>query len=252
MENQWSRSKLMIGDEGLAKLRKARVAVFGLGGVGGQAVEALARSGVGSLDLIDGDYYSESNLNRQIHALHSTIGRRKAEVVKERILDIDPAITVRTYPLFFTAETCGEVPLAEFDYVIDAIDMVTAKLFLIETCHKLGIPVICSAGAGNKLHPDRVEVADLSKTSMDPLARVLRKELRKRGVDHLKVVYSQEEPVKRPAAEEMMEELNPTLTNEEGQITRWSRTVGSMAFVPAATGLLLASEVVSDLLQMAT
>ncbi len=244
MEDQWSRTRLLIGDEGLQKLRQAKVAVLGLGGVGGHAVEALARSGIGHLALIDGDVYGVSNLNRQIHALRSTIGRKKTDVVKERILEIDPEIQVTTYPFFFTRETLPRLPLADFDYVIDAIDMVSSKILAIETCHKLGVPIITAAGAGNKLHPEMVQVTDLAKTTMDPLARVLRKELKKRGILHVKIVYSTEEPV---AFEEEVA-LNPTLTDEEGRVTRWSRKVASMAFVPAVTGLTLASEVVRDLL----
>ncbi len=244
MENQWSRTELLIGEASLAKLRQAKVLVFGLGGVGGHAAEALARSGIGTLGLVDGDVYTESNLNRQIHALKSTLGRPKVQVVAERIRDIDPTIELREYPAFYTRDSAAEIPLEDFDYLIDAVDMVTAKLLIIENGTRLGIPVISAMGAGNKTRPELVQISDIKKTVNCPLAKVVRRELRKRGINHLKVAFSKEDP--RELASQ-----NPgykgTELDADGRILRWSRQVGSSPFVPAVTGLLLASEVVNDL-----
>lgn len=250
MENQWSRTELLLGSEALAKLKQARVAVFGVGGVGGQAAEALARSGIGTLDLIDGDRYVESNLNRQIFALHSTLGMRKVDAAAVRLRDIDPELVLHAHPVFFTAETADQLPLAEYDYIIDAIDMVSAKIELIVRAKALGVPVVSAMGAGNKVRPELLEICDLAKTTMDPLARVMRKELRKRGVDKVTVVYSREEPAAAGAGRETRVALKQTEVDEEtGAIRSWSRTVGSSVFVPAVSGLLLASVVVNDLVQ---
>lgn len=230
---QFSRTALLIGEEGVQKLKNARVAVFGVGGVGGYAVEALARSGVGSLDLIDNDTVSESNINRQILALHSTVGRLKTEVAAERAKDINPDIVVRTYPIFYLPETAGQFDFSKYDYVVDAIDTVSGKLALIEQAKRANTPVISSMGAGNKLDPTAFEVADISKTSVCPLARVMRRELKKRGIEYVKVVYSKEEP------------LPSKLTDEESG----KAIPGSIAFVPSAVGLIIAGEVIKDLIK---
>ncbi len=233
MEDQYSRTRLLLGQAALDKLRRSRVAVFGVGGVGGYAVEALARSGVGRLDLIDSDTVSLSNLNRQIIALHSTVGMYKVDAAAARVKDIDPAIEVRTYRVFYIPETAEQFDFSQYDYVVDAIDTVTGKLALVERAKQAGVPVISCMGAGNKLDAAAFEVADIGKTAMCPLARVMRKELRKRGITHLKVVYSQEEALAP------LEEIET-----EGQ----RRPVpGSAAFVPGAAGLIAAGEVVKDL-----
>ena len=230
---QYSRTALLIGNEGVAKLKKSRVAVFGVGGVGGYVVEALARSGVGALDLIDKDVVSISNVNRQIIALHSTIGRLKTEVMAERIYDIDPTIQVRTHDVFYLPETAAQFDFSQYDYVVDAIDTVTGKIALIVQAKEAGIPVISSMGAGNKLDPTAFEVADVAKTSVCPLARVMRRELKKRGIEHVKVVYSKEEPL--PTQE----------TDEE----TGKAVAGSIAFVPSVVGLMIAGEVIKDLIK---
>lgn len=223
MEEPFSRTELLLGSGGMERLRSASVAVFGIGGVGGYAVEALARSGVGCLHLIDHDKISVSNLNRQIIATVSTLGRYKVDVAKERILDINPEVKVHIYRTFYMPETEGEFDFSKYDYVVDAIDTVTGKLALIMQAKQAGVPVISSMGAGNKLDASAFEVADIYQTSVCPLARVMRRELKKRGVQSLKVVYSKEQPV------------------------RSSRPPGSNAFVPAAAGLILAGEVVKEL-----
>ncbi len=228
-----SRTALLIGEKGVEKLKKARVAVFGVGGVGGYAVEALVRSGVGELHLIDKDTVSESNLNRQIIALHSTIGRLKTEVCAERARDINPEVKVYCHNLFYLPETANEFDFTAFDYVIDAIDTVSGKIAIIERAKEAGVPVISCMGAGNKLDGSAFEVADIAKTSVCPLARVMRRELKKRGVEHVKVVYSKEEP------------KNSGLTDEESG----KAVAGSIAFVPSIAGLLLAGEVIKDLIQ---
>ncbi len=230
---QFSRTELLLGKEGVATLKKARVAVFGVGGVGGYVVEALARSVVGALDLIDKDVVSPSNINRQIIALHSTVGRKKTEVAKERALDINPDIKVHCHDLFFLPENADSFDFSPYDYIVDAIDTVSGKLALIERANAYKIPVISSMGAGNKLDAAAFEVADISKTSVCPLARVMRRELKKRGIEHLKVVYSKEEPVAS------------TLVDEESG----KALVGSVAFVPSVVGLLLAGEVIKDLVK---
>lgn len=237
--NQFSRFELLTGAESLSKIQNSRVAVFGIGGVGGYAVEALVRCGVGTLDIIDNDTVSLTNLNRQLIALHSTIGKSKVEVMKERILDINPDCTVNAYELFFGEDTEDKFDFSQYDYVVDAIDTVTAKIRLIERCVECGTPIISSMGTGNKLDPSRLEVCDLAKTQNDGLARVMRKELSKRGIKHLTVVYSNETAVKVD-----MEKISDLLSEEDLQ----KRTVpASTAFVPPSAGLLLASKVVCDL-----
>lgn len=232
----FERTELIAGSCALEKLKNSRVAVFGIGGVGGYAVEALVRSGVGTLDLIDADTVSESNLNRQIIAVKKTIGMLKTEAAKERALSINPNVNIYTHNVFYSPETGGMFDFSEFDYVVDAVDTVTAKVEIIKRAKAAGVPVISSMGTGNKLRPDLLEVSDIYKTSVCPLARVMRSTLRKAGVDSLKVVYSREKPIVIDPAE------------IKGQIPPGKHTVpGSTAFVPAAAGLIIASEVFCDL-----
>lgn len=231
--NQFSRTELLLGADAVERLKGCRVAVFGVGGVGGFAVEALARSGVGALDLIDNDTVALSNLNRQIIALHSTIGKFKVDVAAERVRDINPACEVKAHRVFFLPETEGQFDFSQYDYVIDAIDTVKGKLALVENAKAAGVPVICSMGAGNKLDPTAFEVADIYKTSVCPLARVMRYECRKRGIKKLKVVYSKEPPA--------------ALKQESEEETVRRSTPGSTAFVPSVAGLILAGEVIKDL-----
>lgn len=235
MSEQLLRTEMLLGSAAIAKLQNSRVAVFGLGGVGGYAVEALARSGVGSLDLIDSDRVSVSNLNRQILATHSTVGMLKVDAARNRVLDINPDCVVRAYPIFYTPETADSFDFTRYDYIVDAIDTVTGKLALVERAMAVNTPIICCMGTGNKLDASAFQVADISKTTMCPLARVMRKELAKRGIRHLKVVYSQEEA------------LTPTGWEEEAAALGKRQIPGSVAFVPGAAGLLLAGEVVRDL-----
>lgn len=225
-EGQFDRTKLLLGDDGVEKLSCMRVAVFGVGGVGGYVVEALARSGVGELDLTDRDTVSVSNINRQIIALHSTVGRYKAEVMKERCMDINPQIRVHVHNCFYLPDTAGQFDFTEYDYVVDAVDTVTAKLQLIGQAKEAGVPVISCMGAGNKLNPGRFEIADISETSVCPLARVMRRELKARGIRGVKVLYSKEEPC-----------------------NRGNRLPGSIAYVPSVAGLMIAGEVIKDLLE---
>lgn len=229
----FSRTETLLGKEALEKLKNARVAVFGLGGVGGYAVEALARSGVGALDLIDNDEISPSNINRQLIALHSTLGQKKTAAWAARVKDINPALTVRTHEVFFLLENAESFDFSAYDYVIDAIDTVSGKIALIERAKAFGVPVISAMGAGNKLNPSAFEVADISQTSVCPLARVMRRELKKRGVERVKVVYSREEPTERETPRIEGEKTPPA----------------SVAFVPSVAGLLLASEVIKDLIK---
>ena len=230
MNEYLERTTLLIGGEGVKRLRQARVAVFGIGGVGGYVVEALARSGVGKLDLIDKDVVSASNINRQIIALTSTIGRPKVEVMRERIAGINPNCEVRCYQTFYLPETADNFDFTQYDYVVDAVDTVTAKITLIMEAKEKKIPVISCMGAGNKLDPTAFRITDIYKTSVCPLAKVMRRELKKRGVLDLKVVYSEEIP------------QNSGLFDENGK-----QIPGSIAFVPSVAGLILASEVIRDL-----
>lgn len=230
MNERFLRSAALFGEDGMAKLYAARVAVFGIGGVGGHAAEALARAGVGKIDLIDNDTVSESNINRQAVALTSTVGRLKTEVMCERIADINPDCEVRGISTFYSADTKDEINLADYDYVIDAIDTVSSKLLLIEEAHRSETRIISSMGTGNKLDPTRLEVSDIFKTSVCPLARVMRTELKKRGIPHLKVVYSREEPIR------------VAINGENGR-----HSPGSTSFVPPVAGLILAAEVVKEI-----
>ncbi|MBR0443379.1 MAG: tRNA threonylcarbamoyladenosine dehydratase [Clostridia bacterium] len=233
MHQQHSRTAALIGETALSKLAHARVAVFGIGGVGGYITEALARAGVGALDLIDSDEVSVSNINRQIIALHSTVGRPKVAVMAERIRDINPDCTVHTYERLYLPENAEEFDLPVYDYIADAIDTVSAKIELAVRARALNVPIIAAMGAGNKLDPTAFEVSDISKTTVCPLARVMRLELRRRGVNHLKVVYSKEPPVTAGVS-------------DEGGIRRNVPT--SISFVPGAMGLIMASEIVKDLM----
>ena len=237
MIEQFSRTEILLGAEAMEKLYKARVAVFGIGGVGGYTVEALARCGVGALDLIDSDTVSVSNINRQILATHSAVGKLKVDVAKARVLDINPDCDVKTYPCFYLPDTADRFDFTQYDYIVDCIDTVTGKLQLVERAVEAGTPIICSMGTGNKLDPAQFQVADISKTSMCPLARIMRKELKKRGIDHIKVVYSQEEA------------LTPAVDEEELKRTGKRQIPGSVAFVPGAAGLVLAGEVIKDLIK---
>ena len=235
MADQFSRTRLLIGEEGMERLRRSRVAVFGIGGVGGYAVEALVRSGIGTLDLVDHDRISLTNLNRQLHATHQTIGKYKVDAAAERAHEINPDCIVYAHRTFFLPEKRDQFVFSEFDYVIDAIDTVTGKLALAEAAAAAGTPIISSMGAGNKTDPTAFRVADLYETTVCPLARIMRRECRKRGIDRLKVVYSTEPPT-RPAGE----------AEEDGNPGR--RDIpGSMAFVPSAAGLIIAGEVIRSL-----
>lgn len=225
----FSRTEALLGEDGMSRLRASRVAVFGVGGVGGFAAEALARSGIGALDLIDHDTVSVSNLNRQIIALRSTVGKKKVQVMKERIADICPETAVRAFDTFYLPETASMFDFRDYDYVVDAIDTVTGKIALAVQAKEAGTPIICAMGAGNKLDPSAFRVADLADTKVCPLAKVMRVELRKRGIEHLKVVYSEELPLISHAAE------------------NGKQVPGSLAFVPSVVGLMIAGEVVRTL-----
>lgn len=227
MSEQFSRIEMLIGEENLAKLTNSHVAVFGIGGVGGYTVEALVRSGIGAIDIIDNDKVAESNLNRQIIALNSTIGKYKVDVAKERILDINPDIKINTHKIFYTPETSSQFDFAKYDYIVDAIDTVSGKIELVMQANQTQTPIISSMGAGNKMNPADFEVSDIYKTSVCPLAKVMRHELKKRKIKKLKVVYSKEPPIK-----------------QEGR-----RIPASNAFVPSTAGLIIASEVIKDLIK---
>jgi len=235
MEERFARTRMLLGAEAMEKLARSRVAVFGIGGVGGYVVEALARSGVGALDLIDSDTVSVTNLNRQIIALTSTVGRCKVDVAAERVRDVNPRCTVRTYRTFYIPGQSEEFDFSQYDYVVDAIDTVTGKIGLILGAQAAGTRVISAMGAGNKLDPSAFRAADIYETSVCPLARIMRRELRRRGVEHLKVVYSTEPPL------EPKEALDPAELGARRDIP------GSAVFVPAAAGMLIAAEVVKDL-----
>ena len=231
MSEEFSRSALVLGDDSIKKLSSSRVIIFGLGGVGGYVVEALARTGVGHLDLVDNDEVSLSNLNRQIYALHSTVGKDKVDVAADRVLDINPDCVVTKHKIFYLPETADQINLSDYDYIVDCIDTVSAKLELVMRAKEANVPIISSMGTGNKLDPSKLKIADISKTSVCPLARVMRQELRKRGIYHLKCVFSIEEPA--------------TVSIESG-----SRHVpGSVAFVPSVAGLMLSGEVIKDLIR---
>jgi len=227
MENQFSRTEMMLGKDAVERLKSTRVAIFGIGGVGSFTAEALARAGVGELHLFDSDKVSLSNINRQIIALHSTVGRHKTEVMRQRILDINPMAKVESFPIFYGEDNANTVDLTQYDYVVDAIDSVKSKLLLICNAKAAGVQIISSMGAGNKLDPTAFEIADIHKTSVCPLARAVRSELKKRGIKNLKTLYSKEPPV---------------ITQADGK-----RTPASVSFVPSVAGLIIAGEVIKDI-----
>lgn len=240
MLNQFSRTELLLGDAAMKKLKNSRVAVFGVGGVGGYTVEALVRSGVGALDLIDNDTVSLTNINRQIIATLDTVGRDKVDVAQERIKSINPDCVVTTHKCFYLPETAEQFDFTDYDYVVDAIDTVKGKIEIVMRAKECSTPVISSMGAGNKLDPTAFEVADISKTSVCPLAKVMRAQLRKRGINHLKVVYSKEPPLTPIITDDAKKEFSSSVR----------RTLpGSTAFVPSVVGLIIASEVVKDLIK---
>lgn len=242
--NEFSRTELLIGQAALEKLQNSRVAIFGVGGVGGYVCEALVRSGVGHFDLIDNDTVSLTNINRQIIALHSTIGKLKVDVMKERMLDINPDVDVSVHPCFYLPETTDQFDFSNYDYVVDAIDTVTGKIEIIVQADAHQVPVISSMGAGNKLNPAMMEVSDIYKTSVCPLARVMRRELKKRHIKHCKVVYSKEKAIQPSQAS-----LEKYVADSEENFTKKS-IPGSTAFVPSVAGLILASEVIKDLITL--
>jgi ThiF family. len=233
MIHEFSRTELLIGKEALERLKKSKVAVFGIGGVGSFAAEALARAGIGKFVLVDKDVVEITNLNRQLIATRKTLGRPKAEIMKERILDINPEAEVTVYQAFYLPETASELIQDDYDYIVDAVDTVTAKIDLVVQAKKRGIPIISSMGAGNKLDPTRFRVADIYSTSVDPLAKVMRRELRSRGIESLKVVYSDEPPIKPMESEEK---------------TARRHVPGSISFVPPVAGMIIAGEVVKDII----
>lgn len=239
MPNQLTRTEMLLGSEAVHKLKQCRIAVFGIGGVGGYTVEALARSGVGTLDLIDNDTVSITNINRQIIALHSTVGMNKTDAAKKRLLDINPNIKINTYNTFFTPENSGEFNFSQYDYIVDAIDTVSGKIELAVQADKANVPIISSMGAGNKLDPTRFEVSDIYKTSVCPLARVMRRELKKRNIRKLKVVYSKEEA------------LSPKCESDEDSGMK-RQTPASIAYVPSVVGLIIAGEVINDITSQQT
>jgi len=250
MLNQYSRTELLLGKEAMEKLRASRVAVFGIGGVGGYAVEALARSGVGAIDLIDDDRVCLTNINRQIIATRKTVGKFKVDVAAERIAEIDPDIKATKHQCFYMPETAERFDFKQFDYVIDAIDTVTGKIELVMQAQKAGVPIISCMGAGNKLDPTAFEVSDIYKTSVCPLAKVMRRELKKRGVSALKVVYSKEQPL--TPIEDMAISCKAHCICPPGTVrkcTNRRQVPGSTAFVPSVAGLILAGEVVKDLIK---
>ena len=234
VNERFCRSAYVLGEDSIEFLQTQTVLIFGLGGVGSYVAEALARTGVGRLILVDHDHVARSNINRQIIALQSTVGMLETDATKARLLDINPELKVETYPIFFTEESASQLPLDECDYLVDCIDTVSAKLFLAEYAHTHNIPLLCAMGAGNKVDPTRFEVADISKTSVCPLAKVMRTELRKRGIYHLKVVYSQEIPTKSKAP-------------ANGELKGGRPAPGSLAFVPSVMGLIMAGQVIEDL-----
>ena len=251
MLNQFSRTELLLGREAMDKLAKSRVAVFGIGGVGGYTVEALVRSGIGAIDLIDDDKVCLTNINRQIYATRKTVGRYKVEVAAERIAEINPDTVVTTYKTFYMPETSAQFDFTQYDYIVDAIDTVKGKLELVENANKVNVPIISSMGAGNKLNAAGFEVADIYKTSVCPLARVMRTELKKRGIKRLKVVYSKEKPI--TPIEDMAISCKAHCICPPGtarKCTQRRQVPGSTAFVPSVVGLIIAGEVVKDLTEI--
>jgi len=247
--NQFSRTQLLLGEDGMEKLKNSRVAIFGIGGVGGYVCEALVRSGVGHFDLIDDDKVCLTNLNRQIIATRKTVGKYKTDVMKERMMEINPDVMVETHKCFFLPENADDFPFEEYDYVVDAVDTVTAKIELVMKCQEKNVPIISSMGAGNKLDASAFKVADIYKTKVCPLAKVMRRELNKRGVKKLKVVYSEEKPIKP------LEDMSISCRSNcicppgaERKCTDRRAIPGSVAYVPSVVGLIIAGEVIKDLL----
>ena len=236
--DQFKRTRLLIKEKGMKKLEKANILVFGIGGVGGYVVEALVRSGVSHLTLVDNDVVSESNINRQIIATYDTVGQPKVEVMKKRILSINPEAVVETKQCFYLPETADQFDFAKYDYVVDCVDTVAAKISIIVEAKKNNVPVISAMGAGNKMHPEMLEIADISKTEVDPLAKVIRTQLRKLGINHLKVVYSKEIPL----------EIDMDNPDAETKEKSGRPAPGSNAFVPSAMGLIMASEIIRELI----
>ena len=234
---QYSRTRFLLGQDGMEKLKSAKVAVFGLGGVGSYVVEALARSGIGALELVDHDCISMTNLNRQLFATHDTIGMDKCEAAKQRVLSIDPSIAVTARKTFYMPDTAGQFDFSGYDYVVDAVDTVTAKLALIAAAKAAGVPIISSMGTGNKLDPTKFQIADISKTTVCPLARIMRKECAKRGLKHVKVLFSTEDPI--------APQCDSTEEMPEGR----RALPGSVAFVPSVAGLIIAGEVIQDIIK---
>ena len=234
---QYSRTRFLLGQDGMDKLKSAKVAVFGLGGVGSYVVEALARSGIGALELVDHDCISLTNLNRQLFATHDTIGMDKCEAAKQRVLSIDPSILVTARKTFYMPDTAGQFDFSGYDYVVDAVDTVTAKLALIAAAKAAGVPIISSMGTGNKLDPTKFQIADISKTTVCPLARIMRKECAKRGLKHVKVLFSTEDPI--------APQCDSTEEMPEGR----RALPGSVAFVPSVAGLIIAGEVIQDIIK---
>jgi tRNA A37 threonylcarbamoyladenosine dehydratase len=250
MLNQFSRTELLLGKEAIEKLSQSRVAVFGIGGVGGYVVEALVRSGLGAIDLIDDDKICITNLNRQLYATRKTVGKYKVDVAQERVFDINPNVIVNTYKTFYTPETAESFDFEHYDYVVDAIDTVVGKLSLIEKSKAAGVPIICAMGAGNKLDPTKFEVDDISNTSVCPLARVIRTELRKRKIKDVKVVYSKEIPQK--PSDDMSISCRAHCVCPPGTVRKCTvkhQIPGSNAFVPPVVGLIIAGEVIKDLIK---
>lgn len=237
MGNKFDRTKRLLGADAMNKLKNSHVAVFGIGGVGGHAADALIRSGIGEITIVDSDEVAESNINRQLIATTKTVGRKKVEVMRERLLEINPEVIVHMYDCFFLPETKDQFDFFAYDYVIDAVDTVTAKLALVEACKEAGVPIVSSMGAGNKLDPTAFEVTDIYKTTVCPLAKVMRKELKARGIKKLKVVYSKEIPLEPIEDEDFVSD----------EVRRRRSTPGSIAFVPSVAGLILAGEVVKDI-----
>ena len=254
MENQFSRTQMLIGQDAVERLKGCKVAVFGVGGVGGYAVEVLARSGVGNIDVFDADTVNITNLNRQVIALHSTLEQAKVDVIEKRINDINPACVVGKYKMFYLPENADKVDLKQYDYVVDCIDTITAKIELIRRCKQLDVPFISSMGAANKMDATAFRVADLSKTTMDPLAKVIRKKLRTLGITGVKVVFSEEKPLKPMGMADLQQTYCPTndideTTNEGAHKPKGKNSVpASNAFVPAAAGIVVGGEVVKDLI----
>ncbi|TDT67437.1 tRNA A37 threonylcarbamoyladenosine dehydratase [Hypnocyclicus thermotrophus] len=250
MQHRFSRTELIIGSKNLEILNNKHIAIFGIGGVGSFVVEALARAGIENFTLIDYDDICITNINRQIHATTKTIGKLKVNIMKERILDINPKANVKALKILYNKETEDEIFKEKFDYVVDAIDMVTSKLLLVEKCKKENIPIISSMGTGNKINPTMFEVTDIYKTSVCPLAKVMRRELKKRGIKKLKVIYSKEIPIKPQISVTSCKENCVCLTNTEINCKNKRQIPGSISFSPSVAGLIIASEVVKDILNL--